>query len=184
MTFSIPKNALIVIADGEHAFFYFNTASSGIKLEKKDELSRGIGDGLDAAPLPHETLEHEFREETFAKHIANDLYRRVHEGGIDAVVLVADPQTLGQIRPILHKEVTERITGELAKTLIKSPLTDIERLLSEAAVPPPEPVAVDRPGFDLGGSTGKTSAGTGLGLGQDAFENRSDRNLLGRQGKS
>ena len=47
----------------------------------------------------------------------------------------------------------------------------------------PDPVAVDRPGFDLGGSTGKTSAGTGLGLGQDAAENRRDRSLPGRRGK-
>ncbi len=47
----------------------------------------------------------------------------------------------------------------------------------KTAVPPPETVAVDRPGFDLGGSTGKTSAGTGLGLGKDAFENRRDRSL-------
>ena len=54
----------------------------------------------------------------------------------------------------------------------------------KAAVPPPEPIVVDRPGFDLGGSTGKTSAGTGLGLGQDAFENRSDRSLPGRRGKN
>ncbi len=43
---------------------------------------------------------------------------------------------------------------------------------------------VDRPGFDLGGSTGKTSAGTGLGLGPDAFEHRSDLNLPGRRDKS
>ncbi len=31
---------------------------------------------------------------------------------------------------------------------------------------------VDRPGFDLGGSTGKTQAGKGLGLGVDAKEGR------------
>jgi hypothetical protein len=49
---------------------------------------------------------------------------------------------------------------------------------------PPDPVAVDRPGFDLGGSTGKTSAGSGVGLGQDAAENRRDRRLPGRRGKS
>lgn len=41
----------------------------------------------------------------------------------------------------------------------------------------------DRPGFDLGGSTGKTSAGTGVGLGPDAAENRQDRSLPGRRGK-
>jgi hypothetical protein len=42
------------------------------------------------------------------------------------------------------------------------------------------PEAVDRPGFDLGGSTGDTTAGTGLGLGEDAGENSSDRSLPGR----
>lgn len=31
---------------------------------------------------------------------------------------------------------------------------------------------VDRPGFDLGGSTGENQAGKGLGLGVDAKENR------------
>ncbi|MEH6728386.1 MAG: hypothetical protein V7703_19735, partial [Hyphomicrobiales bacterium] len=40
----------------------------------------------------------------------------------------------------------------------------------------PEPAGssekVDRPGFDLGGSTGETHAGKGLGLGTDAEENR------------
>ena len=49
---------------------------------------------------------------------------------------------------------------------------------------PTEPVAVDRPGFDLGGSTGKTSSGTGLGIGQDASENRNDRSLPGRRKKN
>ncbi|TWC78340.1 hypothetical protein FB593_11224 [Rhizobium sp. SJZ105] len=46
-----------------------------------------------------------------------------------------------------------------------------------------QPAPVDRPGFDLGGSTGKTSAGTGVGLGPDAAENRQDRSLPGRRGK-
>jgi len=36
---------------------------------------------------------------------------------------------------------------------------------------------VDRPGFDLGGSTGETHAGKGLGLGTDAEENRKDWKL-------
>ncbi|MEQ9335470.1 hypothetical protein [Thalassobaculum sp.] len=53
----------------------------------------------------------------------------------------------------------------------------------KAAAPLPEPVAVDRPGFDLGGSSGKTSAGTGLGLGRDAADSRSDQSLPGRRRK-
>ena len=53
----------------------------------------------------------------------------------------------------------------------------------KAADSSPKPTAVDRPGFDLGGSTGKTSAGTALGLGTDAGENRRDRSLPRRRGK-
>ena len=45
----------------------------------------------------------------------------------------------------------------------------------------PDPGAVDRPGFDIGGSTGDTTAGTGLGLGVNAGERRSDRSLPGRR---
>lgn len=39
----------------------------------------------------------------------------------------------------------------------------------------------DRPGFDLGGSSGDTHAGTGLGLGKDAFDTPGDRRLPGRR---
>lgn len=49
----------------------------------------------------------------------------------------------------------------------------------EAAKTPDQ--AVDRPGFDLGGSTGKTTAGQGVGLGEDASEDPRDRSLPGRQ---
>ncbi|MBS0123311.1 hypothetical protein [Thetidibacter halocola] len=40
---------------------------------------------------------------------------------------------------------------------------------------------IDRPGFDLGGSSGETHAGTGLGLGQDASDTAGDRRLPGRR---
>jgi len=46
--------------------------------------------------------------------------------------------------------------------------------LSTSYTPEPTDASeqVDRPGFDLGGSTGETHAGKGLGLGGDALENR------------
>lgn len=40
---------------------------------------------------------------------------------------------------------------------------------------------IDRPGFDLGGSSGDTHAGTGLGLCKDAFDTPGDRRLPGRR---
>ena len=60
------------------------------------------------------------------------------------------------------------------------PQPDIKAIAEEPTAPSPksdksEPTEaceqVDRPGFDLGGSTGKTHAGKGLGLGTDAKEN-------------
>lgn len=47
--------------------------------------------------------------------------------------------------------------------------------------PPKKAAAVDRPGFDLGGSTGETTAGSGLGLGDNASEDPRDRSLPGRR---
>ena len=44
-------------------------------------------------------------------------------------MLVADPQTLGRMRPLLHKETSARLVRELPKTLTNSPLPDIERAL-------------------------------------------------------
>lgn len=40
---------------------------------------------------------------------------------------------------------------------------------------------VDRPGFDLGGSTGETTAGLGLGLGEDSSDTTLLRSLPGRR---
>jgi hypothetical protein len=40
---------------------------------------------------------------------------------------------------------------------------------------------IDRPGFDLSGSSDDTHAGTGLGLGADASDTAGDRRLPGRR---
>jgi protein required for attachment to host cells len=39
---------------------------------------------------------------------------------------------LGEIRPLLHKEVENVLKADLAKTLINSPVDDIEKALKAA----------------------------------------------------
>lgn len=56
----------------------------------------------------------------------------------------------------------------------RPPAGDSSEPDSSDAVPKEE---TDRPGFDLGGATGDTSAGKGLGLGNDAKEGREDWKL-------
>jgi protein required for attachment to host cells len=81
---------------------------------------------------PPESSAQETDEATFAKQLAHHLYDKAHKGLFDHLVLVADPDTLGEIRPILHEEVKHKITMELNKTLVNSSATDIERSLSAA----------------------------------------------------
>ncbi len=59
-----------------------------------------------------------------------------------------------------------------------------QRLNAKAAGRSPGPGARDRPGFDLGGALTRATASLGLGLRDDAAENRTDRRLPGRRPKN
>ncbi len=63
---------------------------------------------------------------------------------------------------------------DVAKLDVKASSKQSPKPSTKAADPKPtdESQQVDRPGFDLGGSTGKTHAGKGLGLGDDAKKGR------------
>lgn len=54
---------------------------------------------------------------------------------------------------------------------------------AQDAAPTPNDLGqgVDRPGFDMGGSSGDTHAGTWLPLGNDAFDTPGERRLPGRR---
>lgn len=79
---------------------------------------------------PGESTLQETDEATFVKQLANELYRRAHQGDFAALVLIADPQPLGQIRPILHKEVKNRLVSEHGKTLTNASITEIQKALN------------------------------------------------------
>ena len=73
-------------------------------------------------------------------------------------------------------------TQKAATKNVLSSAPDIEVEIEEKpARRTADPSPVDRPGFDIGGSTGDTTAGAGLGLGVNAGERRSDRSLPGRR---
>lgn len=132
MTNKIPHNALVVVADGAGAKFFRNTGHAAkILLTAEGHFDpENLDDDGPAGKRPPESFDQETDEATFAKQLAKELYRRAHAGEFEALVLIADPQTLGQIRPSLHKEVRDRIVAELAKTLTHAPTADIERSLS------------------------------------------------------
>jgi protein required for attachment to host cells len=128
----IPHNALIVVADGTGARYFRNGGQDfKVSLKADGEFKPShLNDEGPSGHRPPESSKQETDEATFAKQLAHELYRRAHGGDFAALVLIADPQTLGQIRPVLHKEVQDRLVHELHKTLTKASIADIEKALS------------------------------------------------------
>lgn len=130
----IPSDAMVVVADGEGARIFRNVGTDH-KLSLKQQQQLTAHDFDDDGPSGSAPPDQTFRqsdEATFAKHLTNRLNQGALTNGYAHLVLVADPQTLGQMRPQLHKETLARLHGELAKTLTNSPVEDIERALNSA----------------------------------------------------
>ena len=133
MSHRIPHRALIVVADGAGARYFRNSGNES-KIELSDDgglKPKRLSDDGPAGKNPPERSSHETDEATFAKQLANELYRRAQARDFEALVLIADPQTLGQIRSLLHKEVQTRLVSEIAKTLTKASITDIQGALKQ-----------------------------------------------------
>ena len=127
----IPQNALVVVADGAGARFFRNAGQKGdLSLKAEGELKPTALLDEGAAGMPPDSSSREMDEATFAKQLAAELYRRAHGGDFAALVLIADPQTLGQIRPALHKEVQERVISEIGKTFTNASIADIQKALA------------------------------------------------------
>lgn len=128
----IPADAMVVVADGTGARIFRNAGSDGtLSLKQTETLTpQNVDDDGPSGSAPSEQSPQQTDEATFAKQLANRLNHGALTNAYAHLVLVADPQTLGQMRPQLHKETLQRMHGELAKTLTNSPLHDIERSLS------------------------------------------------------
>ncbi len=142
----IPNEALVVIGDGEKALFLRNKGSPPeINLEVEnilahdnpathkqgtDKPGRTSASAGTARSAMEETDWHRLGEERFAAEIANTLYRLAHANKFEALVVVAPPKVLGNLRKAFHKEVVDRIIAELPKELTSHTLPDIEKLLA------------------------------------------------------
>ncbi len=142
----IPNQALVVVGDGEKALFLRNKGNAQeLKLEVEnifgqdnpatheqgtDKPGRTAASAGTARSAMEETDWHRLGEERFAAEIATVLYRRAHANKFEALVVVAPPKVLGNLRKAFHKEVVDRIIAELPKELTSHTVPDIERLLA------------------------------------------------------
>jgi protein required for attachment to host cells len=142
---SIPHNALILVVDGTNMLFLRNVGNGQqIELEteshthREDRKDREIKSGAPGTtsqsagygrPAMQETDFHQQDEDRYAAEAADQLRMRALAGDFDALVIVAPPKTLGELRTHLHPEVEQRVVMELAKEMTNRPVPDIVAML-------------------------------------------------------
>lgn len=129
----IPTGTWIMVADGSQARLFCNVGNAtALKLKQLSLISPNMDDEQGQGPSgsrPPEASPTQTAEATFAKQLADRLNAAALKHEFAHLVLVADPTTLGEMRPQLHVETTKRLSGELDKTLTNSSVEDIEKIL-------------------------------------------------------
>lgn len=129
---TVPPNALVVVADGTGARVFRNQGDGrAVSLHQFQLLElMNMNDDGPAGSVPDGATGYQIDKATFAKQLAQRLNDTALKGAYDDLVLIADEKTLGEMRPLLHKEVQDRLRIELGKNLTNVPLEEIERELS------------------------------------------------------
>lgn len=78
---------------------------------------------------------HRFAEERFAAEFAAMLNRAGAAGLFDRLVLIAPPRALGDLRPHLGREVSDRLAVEIDRDLTNHPVPEIAAHVSRALKP-------------------------------------------------
>jgi len=131
MSQRIPEGTVVVVADGGSARVFTNVGSDHtLQLAQQQRIEvENVDDDGPAGAVPKDMSESQLDEATFAKQLAAQLNEGALNNRYAHLLLVADPTTLGRIRPLLHKETQSRLIGDLAKDLTNAPLADIQRAL-------------------------------------------------------
>ena len=140
----LAHNTLVLVADGRKLLFLRNHGDEmriDLHLEAHQEQDnpptreqgtdvpgRSFGNGGRRSAM-EQTDFHQIEEDRFAAEAADLLRDRALNGDFKALVVVAPPRTLGELRKHYHKEVASRIVQELHKDLTGFPIEDIEAAL-------------------------------------------------------
>ncbi len=133
----IPHKALVALANGERFVLMRNVGQAfEPRLEVVEELDLELTNFSAGArhqdPAGQRSGSTDIDELAHGAAIAEWLNTQTLRGGIDQVVIAADPKTLGQIRQHCHKELESRIVGEIAKDLTNQPVRAVEQALAAA----------------------------------------------------
>lgn len=141
----VPHQSVVLVVDGRKLLFLRNEgdeAYPNLQVEHAEERPNPADreQKTDAAGAASSTVSgtmgetdfHQQEEDRFAADAADLLKRRALANEFESLIIIAAPRTLGELRKHYHKEVSDRLTGELAKDLTGHPIPDIEKALLSA----------------------------------------------------
>ncbi|MGJ8615731.1 MAG: host attachment family protein [Sulfitobacter sp.] len=144
----LTNGTWVLVADGEKALFLENQTDGEdpflevIHHEEQEnppnrEQAANRRGRFNDGPSVHrsavdDTDWHQLAKDRFAKEVAEILYQQAHKGAFERIVIVAPPNTLGELRQEWHKEVADKVVGEVPKTLTNHPIDEIEKLIKDA----------------------------------------------------
>jgi len=130
----LATSALVVVADGSSAHIYKNSGHGAISLDLLETVtphSLTHDAGL-SGHSPEEQSPQERGEASFIGQLVHKLNALALAHALPSeVVIVADPSSLGQMRPLYHAELQRRIVREVHKTMVKASLHDLTATLSK-----------------------------------------------------
>jgi protein required for attachment to host cells len=142
---TIPHNAYVFVGDGCKALVLRNEGDEKFPNLKTEQVF------VDHDPPTHEqgtdrpgrayssvgpgrssvsqTDWHKLEEQKFAHEVAATLEKLVRDGKIKALIVVAPPRALADLRKAFHDDVKKTIVAEINKDLTKHPIYQIEKHL-------------------------------------------------------
>jgi protein required for attachment to host cells len=144
----IPHNAFVFVGDGQKALILRNEGDAqllNLKTEQvftdrnpptheqgTDRPGRSFSSVGAGRSSVQQTDWHKLEEHRFAHEVVAILEKVVRERGVEALVVVAPPRALADLRKSFHPDVKRKIIAEIDKDLTKFPIDQIEKHLASA----------------------------------------------------
>ena len=145
----IPHNALVFVGDGRKALFLRNDGDEkfpNLKTEKvfEDENPPSHEQGTErpgrvgksqtgGRTAVEPTDWHDLEERHFVRKVAAAMEQMIRVGKVKALVVVAPPKALAELRDAFHADVKACVIAEIHKDLTKHPVWEIEKHLTDDA---------------------------------------------------
>ena len=132
----LPQGATIAVADGETVRLFHNSGD-GITpqlhaLPDPDIVGAASNAGERHHGGSSNPSYRQLREDGFAAATAAFLNTQVLDGKVHALVIIAAPKTLGELRQHYHKALTAKLLGEIGKELTGHSAADILKAIAAA----------------------------------------------------